>query len=660
VRRLSLSGERPRDVLADVAAALLLSAGALVDVGRLSSGAGLTQELAAVPALCCTLVVALRRRNPVGASVSCLAGAAAYELLTHDVRFTFEPYAVLLTMYLVGRTEPSESRWRHRGAAAASVPAFLVVASASPQGVGSALPATVVFALIPYGVGLLAARHAYGSEVVRSRIAGLLGDQELQEHAAAHEERMRAARELHDVAAHCLTEMVIHAGAARLVAARDPVEADRALATAAESGRQATAELRRLADHPAEPPAGSRVIQLLASLDRGPASVTAVWEGSEAALPVLTDLTAHRVLQESLTNAARHAPGAVCRVVVRVDRDTLHLSVVNDAVQRRPRPKSVGYGLVGMRERVASLGGELDTGANDTGGYAVRARLPLTPPAEAIGGAVRLRRRAPSTAVVDGVVVAGWLAALLAEVATSSHRVGPVWLNVVVVAGMAVSALFRRRAPVTFLVLVSVLSTLLVHGLASRAYATLTGLYVVTVGPYAVGSWCPRRRATIMMGVWAVAATLVGLTQHADLAGIIGPLMAAGVCAGLGALMRSQRQLRERLGQTEEAVVQQNHAIQHLAVERERRRLAELHHEVVAGQVETLIASIEAARGLLRCGDAGYTRCVSEVEHGGRTALAGMRDVVGALRAEPAGSLDAGGPETRRTPSGRAEDAVIV
>jgi signal transduction histidine kinase len=247
------------------------------------------------------------------------------------------------------------------------------------------------------------------------------------------------------------------------------------------------------------------------------------------------------------------------------------------------------------------------------------------------------------------VVPVAFLLVLVTEAVTSDHRSGPAWLDVVVVAAMALASMLRRRAPVSFLVVVSGLALALGNGLTSRDYATLAGLYTVLVPTYAVGSWAPRRRAIVALAAWGVAATLTGIAQHASGAGLIGPLMAAAASAGVGALVRSQRELAASLARTEGSVLAQVRALERIAVEGERRRLAEVHHAAVARRVERLVEAVEDARRLLAVDDPRFTAAVTEVEQGGRDALAGMRDVVGALREGDASdtrlaSNDAGGP----------------
>jgi signal transduction histidine kinase len=620
-----------RDVAIDVAAAVLLSAGALVDVLRLGVSASWPVWLLVLLSWGCTGAVAVRRFAPAGAAAAAVAAAVAYQLAAHDPRFTFEPYAVLLTMYTLGRTELADRRHVHRAVLALALPGFVVLVVASDQALGNVVPSFLLFALIPYGVGVLLARRARDSDRLRCQIGLLVDERQLQQRAAAQEERLRIARELHDVVAHCLTEVVIQSGAARVVASRDPAAARAALETAAGSGRAALVELRRMSEE-VRGDSDSRLLGLLGALDGGPVRVCLSWPAPRT-LPPWTDIAAHRLVQESLTNAARHAPGTRVEVDVRLDADALHLAVRNGAARSSwPRGAGAGYGLVGMRERVAALGGELQTGPTGDGGYLVRAQLPLAaPPARKTDGSPR-RRPVLSNRVRDLLVPVLSLPLLVGEALTSPHRGGPAWLVVPVVAAMSLAALLRRRSPVAFLVVVGALSLLLTHGLTSRDYATLTGLYTVVVPAYAVGSWSSNRRTVTAMVPWGVVATLVGEIQQASLAGLVGPLMTAAAAAGIGTLVRSQRELRRGLVASEATVLAQTRTLEALAVAGERERLAELQQGSVAGLVGSIVDEAELARGLLEDDDPRFAAAVAEVEQRGRDALARMRAVVGALR----------------------------
>jgi signal transduction histidine kinase len=216
-------------------------------------------------------------------------------------------------------------------------------------------------------------------------------ERESQAATAVTEERRRIARELHDVVAHSVSVMVVQSGAARRVLDDEPDRAVVALTEVERSGRQALSELRRLLGlmRDGEENAAVREPQpTLAGLDDliGRArdaglSVELRQEGEPFPLPMGCDLAAYRVVQESLTNALQHAgDGARAKVLLRWSDDQLELDIsdtgqgLTAAVPDHDGP--LGQGLVGMRERVALCGGNLQAGPRPGGGFRVHATIP--------------------------------------------------------------------------------------------------------------------------------------------------------------------------------------------------------------------------------------------------------------------------------------------
>ena len=201
---------------------------------------------------------------------------------------------------------------------------------------------------------------------------------------AEAEERLRIAREMHDIVGHSLSLIAVQASVANHVARRRPEEAGAALAVIESTSRSALAELRRsvgaLRTDPefAAPPA---LGDLAALADRaGAAGVTVRLEvagGDDAPEGVVA--AAYRIVQESLTNVVKHAAPASCTVEVTGDGDRLRIEVTDDGARRRP-PAPDGAGLAGMRERVAAYGGFFSAGPRTGGGFAVVATLPYGPP----------------------------------------------------------------------------------------------------------------------------------------------------------------------------------------------------------------------------------------------------------------------------------------
>ncbi|MFD9355934.1 histidine kinase [Streptomyces sp. NPDC060031] len=224
---------------------------------------------------------------------------------------------------------------------------------------------------------------------------------------ARTEERTRIAREMHDVVAHRVSLMVVHAAALQAVAAKDPVKAMKNAALVGDMGRQALTELREMlgvlrAESPRPVPAMVAPLALVGSFEDGPsleelealvgqsrAAGMAVeldvrgagaGAGPAAGYPAEVQQTAYRVVQEALTNCHKHAPGA--KVVVRLaHRDgEVAMQVENgpcDGKADEPGLPSGGNGLVGMRERVLGLGGVFVSGHTDEGGFRVSAVLPV-------------------------------------------------------------------------------------------------------------------------------------------------------------------------------------------------------------------------------------------------------------------------------------------
>jgi signal transduction histidine kinase len=640
---------------ADAVAALVLSVGALVDVRALDTGSPVKVGAAAALALACTLSVAARRSTPVAAATVALASATAYQVLARDPRFTFEPYAVLLVMYLLGRTE-LDGRRLPRAVLVAAAVAFAVIAASTHGGPGLALSAFGIFAVGPYSAGAFVARRARAAAELEGRIELLVSERELRTRQAAADERLRLARELHDVAAHCLTEMVVQAGAARMVLSRDLSAAEAALRAVHDSGQATIAELTRLVEDSqnTDVEERSRLLGLVAEIAREDGGAAVSVTGESITIPGPVDVVAWSVLREAWTNAARHAPGSSLVLTIDVRPDVLELSVVNGSVPpgrhaSYPAVQPGGYGLIGMRERVTSIGGTFGSRPTRDGGYAVHAELPMTsqqpsPPSRSIG------RRVPwSWLTVAAPAI--WLVILVGEAISSPHRSGPVVLNVLVVAAMAAACTLRRRAPIAFLVVVGALALVLSDGLTSRSYATLTGLYAVSVPAYAVASWRPRSRAVAPLLAYAVVMTGVGVALGAGLAGIVGPLLALVMVTAAGMVARSQRELRQQLEVVEQALQEQTRRLEEIAARRERIAVTERQHALVLERVERMLRLSDEATRLLRS-TSDPSAALAGVEAEGRSALASMREILGTLRATRTDDASPG-PALLARPEGR-------
>jgi len=212
---------------------------------------------------------------------------------------------------------------------------------------------------------------------------------------AVQEERLRIAREMHDVITHSLGVITMQASVGNRVIDRRPDEARKALSVIEEIGRGAMIELRGMLGtlrHAGPGPGNSGVGPALrgpapglADLDRlveqsreAGVRVEVEFRGEQRPAPLGVDLSAFRIVQEALTNVARHAGVDCCQVVVTQDPGELTVEIIDAGRGGAP---STGYGLQGMRERVTLFGGTFDAGPRPSGGFAVTARFPL--PADA-------------------------------------------------------------------------------------------------------------------------------------------------------------------------------------------------------------------------------------------------------------------------------------
>src|SRR5215216_1231436 len=208
---------------------------------------------------------------------------------------------------------------------------------------------------------------------------------------AVTEERLRLARELHDVVAHAMSVIAVQSGVGAHVANTQPKEAAKALAAIEATSRAALEELRRLlgvlrqADEPqgdlAPVPGLADLDSLLAEVSKAGLAVKLQVNGTRPPVPAGVDLSAYRIIQEALTNVVKHAGPARAQVVVGYHDQDVTVEVTDDGraavTSGSDGQAGTGHGLIGMRERVAAFGGELEVGPRPGGGFRVAARLPL-------------------------------------------------------------------------------------------------------------------------------------------------------------------------------------------------------------------------------------------------------------------------------------------
>jgi signal transduction histidine kinase len=320
----------------------------------------------------------LRRRWPFAVSLVTGGFAAAYGIRT--LPDTIAPLGALVALATVVQLC---SRRTAVLIAVISLTSALVSVSLSDDVDAQDWWFSVVVLLLAWAAGLLLrSRHERVLEL-EDRAARLTADRQRELAAARAAERTRLARELHDVVAHHVSMMVVQAEAGAAsgggAAAFDGI---------AGTGRQALAELRRLLtvlrgdDHHASTAPQPGVAEIAELVDQVRAAGLAVEyraEGTPRPLPAGVDLSAYRVVQEGLTNVLKHAGPAHATVTVRYGADCVELRVVDDGRGDRPNGGLPGgFGLVGLRERVALFGGDLDAGPTSDGeGYALAVRLPI-------------------------------------------------------------------------------------------------------------------------------------------------------------------------------------------------------------------------------------------------------------------------------------------
>ncbi len=347
----------------------------------LAGAAGATVGAAA--ALIGGVALLWRRSQPVGALAVCVAGYAVNALVVPGV----PPYAGWVALYAAGVHGRGARRAGYSvlAGAAALVLIFGACALVYPKTAGELvllIAVTVTAALL----GVLVRSRRAQLDALRDRAAALERERESAAGRAAAEERLRIARDVHDLVGHGLSGIAVQSSTARLALDAGQFGAARAALSAVESAsRAALAEMRQLlgvlragdAGECGPPPGLGDLPGLVEGLrQQGTAVALSACELGE--VPGAVSLAAYRVVQEALTNVVKHAEGSRVTVGVAASGGAVLVTVEDYAQQVAPqREWLVGHGLAGMRERVAGLGGEVSAGpAGDHPGWRVWARIP--------------------------------------------------------------------------------------------------------------------------------------------------------------------------------------------------------------------------------------------------------------------------------------------
>lgn len=375
-----------RLALAHVVTGAVVALAALFEAGYGGPGATLSPVTVA-GALVTGLAVAGSRWAPLGAVVLLSTAMVAGQALSTTGLPNVGGAQLIAYVLLVGNAA-------YRLPRAAGLAAYAVAAVVPPLVIvveGESVWEFVFFALIlapAWAVGFLLHREHARSAELRALAAELRAEREKQAEVAVAEERTRISRELHDAVAHTVSVMTLQVGVVRRRLPAGSVE-EETLVRAEGLGRQAVDELRRIVgivrqgESAALAPLPSLGLlpELVEEVRRTGATVALTVTGDTAAVPPAVGMSAYRVAQEGLTNALRHAPGAPVEVRVRVGDDEVEVVVENGRSARSPAaaaagPGVGGHGLVGLRERVAVLGGRLAAGATPDGGHHLTVTLP--------------------------------------------------------------------------------------------------------------------------------------------------------------------------------------------------------------------------------------------------------------------------------------------
>ncbi|MFL6074881.1 MAG: sensor histidine kinase [Mycobacteriales bacterium] len=343
---------------------------------------GATPAWQYVLAVLAALPLVVRRRYPLAAFWVVILASQLYHL-----RIGYDPTYTFIACVVAAYSATIYSPYRLLALGSAFLGTGLIIGF-HHQAVPEVRTRLVAFLLlIPIGFAANA-MHTW-----KQRVRALEAEQEAATRQAVEQERARIAQELHDVVTHNVSVMVVQAGAARKVMTAEPEKARAALLAVESGGRAAMSELRHVmglltmngegpdpaATADLAPVPGLNQLGALAGRVRDtgvPVELTVT--GDPAPLPPGVDLAAYRVVQEALTNAVKHAAGASVTVTVAYGRDSLRVDVADTGGTPTPAARAGnGRGLVGLRERLAVYGGTLEAGPRPTGGYRVRAVIPL-------------------------------------------------------------------------------------------------------------------------------------------------------------------------------------------------------------------------------------------------------------------------------------------
>ncbi|HEX9035026.1 MAG TPA: histidine kinase [Streptosporangiaceae bacterium] len=365
---------------------------AVLAVGGLAEGITFHRYVMIPVTLGLTIPVVFRRAHPTGAFAIAI-GVGAIQLAA-SIRPGPPDFAIVVLLYTL-------AAYTTRRTSVTGLAVCLLGSAAEVMSLDLMAPTvrrdwwmigSIIFAgpsLIAWVLGdSMRYRRAYYANL-EERAARLERDRDAQAQIAAAAERARIARELHDVVAHNVSVMVVQADGAAYALDASPERARDALAAISATGRQALTEMRVLlgvlrrnqdddAAELAPLPGLGQLDELLDQARAAGLAVTCTVHGDPQPLPGGAALAAYRIIQESLTNARKHAGGwAHAEVVLRYGADAVEITVTDDGAGVAAASDGAGHGLTGMRERAALYGGSVRAGPLPGGGFEVQARLPV-------------------------------------------------------------------------------------------------------------------------------------------------------------------------------------------------------------------------------------------------------------------------------------------
>jgi signal transduction histidine kinase len=371
-----------RSLAIDTAVALCATG---VELGSVADGGAAASPLSIVLAAVAGGALVLRRSAPLAVLATTLASAAAIVALGDEPAGVAGGIALYTTAAICERKVSLAAL-----VPTAAIAAVLSATTADAEGrQASALFGATVAVLLVVGVWALGAyaqtRRRY-TRALEERAAHAEREREQLARIAVHEERASIARELHDIVAHSVSVMLVGVRGARDVLRTSPDVADDTLARVETSGQQSLAELRRILallrapEHGAESrpqPSLAELDELVADYRDAGLPVHLELTGEPQPLPGGVELSVYRIVQEALTNVLKHSHPTRVTVTLAFRASCLDVEVADDGTGVEHDGAATGHGIVGMRERVALLGGELETGRRVGGGYRVAARLPI-------------------------------------------------------------------------------------------------------------------------------------------------------------------------------------------------------------------------------------------------------------------------------------------